>query len=157
LGIERLVKRSGSGFDPAKDLVRGLSATPTACKIGLVQTLPTSRDVNSHCSNFEGEKRDIGLYRRLHDTKQKMASGHSNTDKAPTAPRKQISNSLSDERDIRTFSMMTKLSTLSEHTGFVLRVQASNAIHMSRVVAAGPRRLLYNQPDFVDIKSMLRL
>ncbi|KAJ8580438.1 hypothetical protein M405DRAFT_886122 [Rhizopogon salebrosus TDB-379] len=31
LGIERLVKRSGSGFDPAKDLVRGLSATPTTC------------------------------------------------------------------------------------------------------------------------------
>jgi hypothetical protein len=51
-----------------------------------------------------------------------MASGHSNTDKAPTAPRKQISNSLSDERDIRTFSMMTKLSTLSEHTGYVQKL-----------------------------------
>jgi len=47
-----------------------------------------------------------------------MASRHSNTDKAPTVPRKQISNSLSDEREIRTFSMMTKLCALSEHTGY---------------------------------------
>ncbi|KAG0707979.1 hypothetical protein DFH29DRAFT_1065998 [Suillus ampliporus] len=61
----------------------------------------------------------------LHDTKQKTVSGHSNTDKAPTIPQKQISNSLSDEREIRTFSMMTKLCTLSEHTGYAQQFEVA--------------------------------
>jgi hypothetical protein len=92
---------------------------PLSGKIGLVQTLPTSRDVNSHTAAILREKSVTLAYIIGYMTlNKKWPPGIAIQTRPPPLPGSRFRTACLT-RDIRTFSMMTKLSTLSEHTGYV--------------------------------------
>jgi hypothetical protein len=79
--------------------------------------------------------------------KQKTACGHSNIYNTPTTPRKQISKSLSDEREIRISSTCTEMTKL--HT-FPYR---HDSARKSNLVKANQKKRKINDGDEGNVST----